>query len=150
MKSFRFRLEPLLRVRRFELRRQAALLASARVEHGEACRREDCVTAERDRVARAASRLLAAGVTAGPLRDLALTGEGWRARGVTVAAERAALSRALEEARAEVRAAHGRVEALERLRERRRERWRREAERVMQRDLDELAQRIERGSETLR
>ncbi|MCL4684046.1 flagellar FliJ family protein [Myxococcota bacterium] len=150
MKGFRFRLDPLLSVRVFELRRLVAALESARRAYAEHGRRADGVQRARERHAAQTAERLREGVAAGALYELARVEQAWCAEGIELAARDEALRAAVETAVGEVRAAQDRVESLERLRERKVQHWRREAERRAQSEIDERAQRVRRRPGLLR
>ncbi len=141
MKGFRFRLDPVLGVRRHELERERLgladserHLADARQRSVRASARVDGISADQARRAAGglAAPLFAAG-RAGLARSLA---ERRRAREL----ERVASQRVLAQ-RQRVAEAHRAVRALEILREKALVRGRREGERREQRDLDEVAGR---------
>lgn len=137
-RAFRFRLEPLLRVRRFELQRCLALLgsvhrdlATARVREAEA--RREAETSER----REAERLRG-GLLAGTVRSVRQAAEAWRLRAGQAAREVRRLEDRAARLAEEARAARARAEGLERLRERARSAWRQAHERTLQRELDDV------------
>jgi len=144
MRSFRFRLDPLLRIRAFELRRLSGALEAVRIAYAEHC--ESAV-----RIDRALARhtdetaiRLREGLAASAFLERARSEEALRAEGTKLAARRGVLRDGVAVAVANVRAAHGRVEALDRLRQRKAVRWQRESERRNQRELDEQALRNRR------
>ncbi len=150
MKGFRFRLDPLLSVRVFELQRLVAALESARRAYAEHGRRADGVHRARERHAAQTAHRLREGVAAGALYELARVEQAWCAEGIELAGRDEALRAAVETTVGEVRAAQDRVESLERLRERKVQHWRREVERRAQSEIDERAQRVRRRPELLR
>lgn len=136
---FRFRLDPILALRRFDLRRRQAVLAGARAELADGCAREAEALDHARRVSEGAARELAAGVGADPLRTRRQTVEAWRLRAAFAARDVRRIETRVERLSADAIAARTRVEVLERLRERARVRWRTEGERRLQRELDEIA-----------
>ncbi len=138
MKAFRFRLESVLGLRRFEDERARLELARAERALAEAGEQH---AAWRERVresADALGRRLAAGLPAGLLRSSAAALETLDSR-VAEAADRIGAARAqLAERRRAARLAHARKRALERLRELASAEHRRELERHAQRELDEI------------
>lgn len=147
MRSFRFRLEPLRRIRAFELRRIAAALEAARIAYAAHCESAASVDRALERHNEQTALRLREGLTAGALLERARAEEALRAEGTNLVAQRGILREAVEVAVEDVRAAHGRVEALDRLRKRKAVRWQRESERRTQRELDEQALRNRRRGE---
>ena len=141
MTGFRFRLDPLRRLRHHERERAETRLYRARATQ-RACE-EDELRA-RSEAASATHRARAAvgdGLTARALGVRLATCEVGRAR-VEAAAERVerARRRVTDRVR-ELLEARSRAEALDRLREQQRKRWLCERERAEQRELDEMGRR---------
>lgn len=139
--KFRFRLDGLLRVRRFELRRRIATLAEKRREHDELAAREQAETAESARAETSSRLAVEAGSGATRIHSFADLASVWRRLSFASGAAAAQAELVVARERSAMLAARTRVEALERLRERRVARWRSEQQRREQRDLDELGTR---------
>lgn len=137
--AFRFRLDPILRLRHFELRRSLVALGGARRALAEGRARESAAREEAARVAGEADRALSAGVPAAPFVVRRQTVEAWQRQAALAAREVHRLEERVARCEAAAAGARLRVEALERLRERALARWRAECERRRQRDLDEMA-----------
>ncbi len=139
MKRFRFRLEGLLRVRRFELERARMQLAAI---EGERARRVTVLQGEQARL-EAGQRLLGLETSAGSdgeqiaLRADAVTAGRFRVARAGRAVED--LRAPLAEARRRVDHAHSRVRSLERLEEKAEAEHRRLALAAEQAELEELA-----------
>jgi flagellar FliJ protein len=138
---FRFRLDALLRIRHFELRRRIALLAERRRAHEALVARERAQTDESARAESSARAALATGVDAARIHGLAEIAATWRRLASQSAARAARAERAAALEATAAQLARTRVEVLERLRERRLVRWRADRARAEQRDLDELGVR---------
>ncbi len=141
MSSFRFRLDPLRRLRSHQLERAEARLHRARATQ-RACD-EDALRA-RSEAATAAQTARAAvgeGLAARALAARLATLEAGHAR-VAAAAERVERARRrVGDRTRELLEARSRAESLDRLRERHWQRWVRECERAAQRELDEMGRR---------
>lgn len=147
MRSFRFRLESLRRLRRHALDRSVAHLGNARAER--ATRDAEAKGSHRELGAAGArvDAVLRRGVGADRLANRLQALEAQRRQAVQAEENRRAAEAREEAARAEAAQAHARLESLERLRSRRAEAWRAAQEREAQREIDELAlQRHRRGS----
>jgi flagellar export protein FliJ len=135
--KFRFRLDALLRVRHFELRRRIAQLTERRREHERLAaleRAESVAAAEFERHGVATIR---AGISAARVHEFADAADGWRRSAAATAVRAAGAEQGVARARDALLATRTRVEALQRLRERRLARWRKAEERRAQRELDE-------------
>lgn len=139
--KFRFRLDGLLRIRHFELRRRIALLAERRRTHEQVAARRDAESAEGVRADVGARSEIEAGGEGSRIQVFADLAGTWRRLSSRSAIEAIQAERNVARERAAMLAARTRVEALEKLRERRRERWRVEEQRRAQRELDELGTR---------
>jgi flagellar export protein FliJ len=139
--KFRFRLDGLLRIRHFELRRRIALLAERRRAHDELQARARAETTEGERAETSARAAIDEGASAAQMHGLADLASVWRGLASASGIEAMQAERAVVRERSAMLAARTRVEALERLRERRVARWRSEEQRRAQRDLDELGTR---------
>jgi len=138
MKAFRFRLDPVVAVRRFELDRARAALGEAERAAANADERHQAWRERRSSSGEALVEAVAAGVRAGGLHSAAtaLVSLGQRvaeAEAGLVEARRSASMR-----REAALAARTRLRALERLRERAALVHRRDEARREQRDLDEI------------
>jgi len=147
MKGFRFRLDPVLRVRRHRLDQQRQALARARA----ALRGAEALAARtRACFAEAGETLaarMAAGLPAGELAGLQRRIEAWasesrRAAGAVTAA-RDAVARAV----GAVLEAHREVRVLEGLREKRLAVWQQDLARREQAELDEVGARVHHARE---
>jgi len=140
---FRFRLEPVLRLREREeaaRRRDVAELEHKRLALEERIR----ACQERIRGSKAAVRAgLAGPLDLGALRGEAAGSIGAMRQAQVLVRELAAVHGNLETARAALREASKARRAVELLRERRLESWQRDVARSEQRDLDEIASREE-------
>ena len=144
--TFRFRLDGLLHIRHFELRRRIALLAERLRARDELQARAQREATEGERAETSARAAIDAGASAAQMHGLADLASAWRRLACASGVEAMQAERAVVRERSAMLAARTRVEVLERLRERRVARWRSEEQRRAQRDLDELGTRTFRLS----
>jgi flagellar export protein FliJ len=146
--KFRFRLDGLLGVRHFELRRRIAALAEKRRAHEALLARREAERSEGRRADDGTRAEVEQGAGGARVQAYAELANDWRRIAAGTGREAAQAERAAAQARVAMMRARTRVEALEKLRERRLERWRAEALRQAQRELDELgARRHRRGGD---
>jgi flagellar export protein FliJ len=138
-RAFRFRLDPLLGVRRFELRRRLALLGAAHRDLAEARAREAAAWREAQASERREAARLRTGLPAGAAITAHQAVEAWRLRAGFAARDVRRLEARAARLADDARAARVRAEGLERLRERALVAWRAARERALQRELDEIA-----------
>lgn len=138
-RAFRFRLEPLLRLRRFELQRRLALLGGAQRELIDAREREAQARREAGASERREVERLRGGLLAGAVQNARQAAEAWRLRAGLAAREVRRLEDRATRLTEEVKAARARADGLERLRERARCAWRQAHERALQSEIDEVA-----------
>lgn len=139
MKRFAFRLDSVLRVRRFELERaraQLAALESERLRREELARVEWARLVEGRKLLEAETREGADGERLGLRADAVSAGRYRFAQAERAVAE---LTEPLAEARRRVRHAHARARSLERLREEAEQTHRREGLAAEQAEIEELA-----------
>ncbi|MEB2344399.1 MAG: flagellar FliJ family protein [Deltaproteobacteria bacterium] len=137
--GFRFRLDPLLRLRRFALRRRLSALGAVRRELAGGQAREAEARAEAARVERREGERLAGGLTAGAVRTGRQAIEAWRLRAAFAARDVLRLEGRAASLTEDVVRERAAAESLERLRARAERAWRAERERRLQRELDDVA-----------
>jgi len=138
MKKFRFRLDPVVAVRRFELDRARAELGEAERAAVKADERHQAWRARRSSSGEALAESVADGVRAGGLHSAAAALAGLGQRVVEAAAGLVEARTSVAARREGALAARTRLRALERLRERAAVAHRRDEARREQRDLDEI------------
>ena len=139
MKRFAFRLESVLRVRRFELERARVQLTALETERA---RRESLVRGEVERLAKGRAVLDAETESGADGERLALRADALASGRYRLARAERSVADMLEpvtEARRRVHHAYARVRSLERLREDAQDKHRREGEAAEQSALEELA-----------
>ncbi len=149
--KFRFRLEPVLRLREHRLDRCRHDLAAAVERLAEVEREERAIAAALQAAQDALGRRIQAGVDGGSLAASLDAVDGLRGRYRACARARIDAEHGIGEARSRVAEGHRDVRVLEKLREREREAFRREADRVAQQRLEEAARlAVAQGSEESR